>query len=519
MDSAELMRSLLEATIASSLAIAIVLVLRRPLCDAFGARVGYALWWLVPVAIVAVLLPPARDIAPQPVQVLVQAVAPATTAVTDDVSTLDSTRWVLALWLTGAGAMVLRFFAQQRAFLRGLGRIEARDDGLMQAQSVNGLPAALGLWRPRIVVPADFDRRYGDEERTLLREHERVHIRHGDLYCNAIAALLRCVFWFNPLLHVATRYFRQDQELACDQRVIARYPQARRCYGEAMLKTQLAAQPLPLGCHWGFSHPLKERIIMLGKPVPSTRRWLIGSLCTLGLLLGGGLAAWAAQPHEVMAAPPSGNIRVLAELRIDDGPAQITRQVSRPGAPILINAEAGGHVWSIGATASSGAKPGLLKFTASMRRDGKLVATPAIVMRNGVPGEIRIGEDQGGVFHGVSLKVTLVERTEQADLPPGIRFDVALSDKGKRIPLPSAFAPFGESTVMEVPGQVRIEAKAMPPQGDISRVSARMYYYAEHRWVLDFDEAMDANIALTPSFEKTMADGRHRVVLMPRKVN
>jgi TonB family protein len=143
----------------------------------------------------------------------------------------------------------------------------------------------------------------------LMVAHERMHIVRGDLHANALTAALRCVFWFNPLLHLAARHFRHDQELACDLRVIARHPHARRAYGEAMLKTQLALHPLPLGCYWG-SHPLKERIAMLKQPVPSLTRWIGGAALVAVLALGVGFAAWSAQPartvasHDVPPPPP-----------------------------------------------------------------------------------------------------------------------------------------------------------------------------------------------------------------------
>ena len=71
-----------------------------------------------------------------------------------------------------------------------------------------------GLLRPRIIVPSTFDSRYTARERELVLYHERVHLRRGDLHANAVALLLRSMFWFNPLLAPAARRFRQDQELA-----------------------------------------------------------------------------------------------------------------------------------------------------------------------------------------------------------------------------------------------------------------------------------------------------------------
>jgi TonB family protein len=286
---------LAETTLAASAAIVLVLLLRRPLRNAFGAGLAYVSWALVPVMGLAVLLP-SRVVSEAPSD-LWQAI-PAVAKVdlpTQAAATFPATLLAL-VWALGALVALARVLREQRRFLAALGHLVARDDGSHQAEAVAGLPAALGLLRPRIVVPSDFDTRYSAAQRALMQIHERAHIRRGDLHVNAGVALLRCVFWFNPLVHLAARHFRHDQELACDQHVVARHPQQRRAYGEAMLHTQLAGQPLPLGCHWGFSHPLRERIEMLKQTKPSRAR-LAGGICLM-LLLGAatGTIAWAAQP-------------------------------------------------------------------------------------------------------------------------------------------------------------------------------------------------------------------------------
>lgn len=99
---------------------------------------------------------------------------------------------------------------------------------------------------------------------------------------------------------------------------------------------------------------------------------------------------------------------------------------------------------------------------------------------------------------------------------PGVRFDVIVSEKGKPIATPSQWVPFGQEAVFEVPDRVRIVATAAVPNGGTSRVEARMYYFAEGVWVLDWDASMDAYIEYTPSFQRTMEDHRHRVVVVPR---
>src|SRR5690606_29968366 len=204
---AEMLAVLVETTVASSVAILLVMLLRRPLRTRFGAMTAYAAWLLVPVGMLAVLLPSAA-LEPAPASMgLLLGNAVSQTVASEALALIDTAHVLVPVWLLGVLAMTLRFALQQRRFRRMLGPLRQRADGLYQAGSSMGLPATLGLWRPKIVVPADFEQRYTNEQRALLQAHEARHIRAGDLHLNAAVAGLRCVFWFNPLVHVAARHF------------------------------------------------------------------------------------------------------------------------------------------------------------------------------------------------------------------------------------------------------------------------------------------------------------------------
>ena len=95
--------------------------------------------------------------------------------------------------------------------------------------------------------------------------HERAHEGRHDILVSALALLSHCVFWFNPLMYLALRWLRHDQELACDEQVLSSLPrsepEARRIYADALLKAQLATEGawrMPIGCHWHRLTP-KER--------------------------------------------------------------------------------------------------------------------------------------------------------------------------------------------------------------------------------------------------------------------
>ena len=311
MTQAELFRWLLESTCASSAAIVLVLLLRRPLRAWFGANAAYVLWMLLPLAVLAASLPV------RVVRVVVgeaggnvgigaiAAAQPLDTAA-------PATAWLLLAWLAGAAVFALWQVAVQRRFRRSLGAVRMGDDGHLRAEASAGLPAVVGL-RARIVLPVDFEARYGADERALILAHERIHLARRDVLGNALLAALRCVYWFNPLAWIAADRFRRDQELACDETVVARHPRARRVYGEAMVKTQLSAMPAPLACHWFGGHPLKERIAMLKRPVPGSRRIFAGLAIAAVVVAGASYAVWAMRPAtkvmvgEDVAAPTVSN--------------------------------------------------------------------------------------------------------------------------------------------------------------------------------------------------------------------
>jgi hypothetical protein len=104
------------------------------------------------------------------------------------------------------------------------------------------------------------------------------------------------------LIHVAGRQLRIDQELACDAVVMRRHPKSRKLYARTMLKTQLAEAALPLGCHWQFIHPLKERIMRLNQPSPRGIRRAAGQLLIGTLIVTVAAGAWAVQSSGADAA-------------------------------------------------------------------------------------------------------------------------------------------------------------------------------------------------------------------------
>ena len=284
---------LLRALLASLCASVLMLVVRRPLRQCFGASAAYAAWAVVPASVLAALLPHGAGsvqwtfaMPAAPAAALLAAQASASTSGVPWRSVLP------AAWLAGALSLALRFAWQQLAFQRSVGRGAAPARVRRDGAPASG-PVLLGVWRPRLVLPSDFRQNFGSAERRLVLAHERIHAERGDLWANACCVLLQCLAWCNPLIHIAAARFRLDQELACDEAVLRRHGQAA-IYARALLKTQLSAQGVPLACQWRAAHPLKERIVNLKSPITPAQR-LAGQFAASMLLAACSLSVWAAQ--------------------------------------------------------------------------------------------------------------------------------------------------------------------------------------------------------------------------------
>lgn len=305
--AADILEILIEANLAAAAAVLLVLAVRKPARQAFGARVGYALWLAAPLAVGASLLPPRiivlSNIAPTALADIASVPVLASPVIAPVASTapfMDGGALLIALWLAGAGISLGLLAWSQSRFMKSLGGV-VPEGRFLRARASGSGPAVVGALFPKIVLPSDFETRYDAGEQKVVLAHEAAHLAAGDALVNAAIALAQCLFWFNPLIHLAARIVRVDQELACDAAVLSAYPQMRRSYGQALLKTQIAAAPLPLGCYWpaGASNPLKERIAMLKSSPPSRLRRLCGGVGVLALCLGAGVAAWAAQPATI----------------------------------------------------------------------------------------------------------------------------------------------------------------------------------------------------------------------------
>ncbi|WP_235499682.1 M56 family metallopeptidase [Frateuria sp. Soil773] len=311
--------------LAFSVAVLVVAALRRPCRRLFGAEAAFRLWLLPALAMLASQLPHAdAPAAALPSMVIaVASVASALPASAVQASAIDWRAGIVVAWLAGIALSLLQAVLAQsryRARLRGAAVVRGASPRLpvLRAAGMDVGPALVGAWRPRIVLPADFDRRYDEAERALILAHETMHARRGDGWWCLCARIAAALFWFHPLAWWALAALRHDQELACDAAVLRQHGARRRSYATAMLKTPSAALALPMGCTWSPRHPLTERIAMLKAPAPDRRRRHAGAIAGLALaLVVGGSVYAASAPQGKRAAPPVPGAEYQLDMQIE----------------------------------------------------------------------------------------------------------------------------------------------------------------------------------------------------------
>ncbi len=317
MTATELLRWLAETSLAISVLILLVLLIRKPFAKAFGARAAYALWLAPAVRLfmpeLKLLTPPAQtsaDIA------AVAAVSPdmvwqnqgwetqaaqvfETAAVNFDWVSLGAAA-ALVLWATIAFAWFSLKLETQGKYLRqrtkdsalaspalmSMAQTIARDFKLRHAPVIrisndnDGGPCLIGLLRPVVFLPAGFETDYAQAEQRLVLAHEIAHVARGDMAATFIALALQAAQWPNPLAHWSFSAFRTDQESACDAFVMARCASVRGAagnYASAILKSVRAQTNTP-AFGLALAHPVKERLMLLKSQKNSPMRLLAGAI-------------------------------------------------------------------------------------------------------------------------------------------------------------------------------------------------------------------------------------------------
>jgi beta-lactamase regulating signal transducer with metallopeptidase domain len=101
--------------------------------------------------------------------------------------------------------------------------------------SVN-TPALIGIFRPKILLPAKIAGELEADELKYVFLHELAHYRRKDILFVWLTVVIRALHWFNPLVWYCFYQMDQDREAACDAMVLSRVkPEERLKYGHTII--------------------------------------------------------------------------------------------------------------------------------------------------------------------------------------------------------------------------------------------------------------------------------------------
>lgn len=73
-------------------------------------------------------------------------------------------------------------------------------------------PSAIGIFRPKIIMPEVILKKYDQEDLQTILLHEKTHIQLGHLLFYFLWDILRITLWLNPFLTIGTRYSAEKKE-------------------------------------------------------------------------------------------------------------------------------------------------------------------------------------------------------------------------------------------------------------------------------------------------------------------
>lgn len=152
---------------------------------------------------------------------------------------LGVSQWLVILWAVGAAAFLVRR-AWMRCLLATRVRTSARvpDPGtqrefrrlchrmhvrrpvrLLEMADITSPALTIGP-RPTVLLPSTLAGADRDQARRFALLHELTHLKRGDDLILLWYGVLRCLWWFHPVVYLMEKPFRMDMESACDARAV-----------------------------------------------------------------------------------------------------------------------------------------------------------------------------------------------------------------------------------------------------------------------------------------------------------
>jgi len=291
-----------------TLLVALLLLSHALVVKFLGVNISYQLWALIPLGLLAYLIPMPWHtlITEQASEIQRYVVSPSAQFQQQLQVQLQKFQelngdYLMWLWFVGAFSIFSVWFISHLHFVTKikLTRVALSQQqfrlpkNLAVYQSEQAFsPMLVGLFRQKLIIPANFYEIYSSTQQALIIEHEICHFDRNDIYWNLIALSCVALFWFHPLVWLAYFSFRRDQELSCDQTVLARKQiKSRINYSKALLVAAENAPPLAFAQlsfkKYGDKHLMFERIKNIKTNKQATKLGLAMVVATSVTVLSG----------------------------------------------------------------------------------------------------------------------------------------------------------------------------------------------------------------------------------------
>lgn len=169
----------------------------------------------------------------------------------NEVAIADINNTLMIVYVVIAFGLLIHFSYQWLRFMKKLKSFQQKQRG-NQTILINTQigPASFGKY---IILP-------NEEMNEVILEHEMAHIKLKHTNELLFIGVLRCIFWFNPVLYIIQKELKIVHEFEADSHVsIATFE-----YQELLLAQVFNKYTIPF-IHSFNQHPLKRRIMMLNK--------------------------------------------------------------------------------------------------------------------------------------------------------------------------------------------------------------------------------------------------------------
>ncbi len=184
------------------------------------------------------------------------------------------------VWLVGMTVMLVLLVLEYCRSARQFRDLKLVKDNIYCSSKIDS-PLVYGIFRPRIIVPES-----DQEPDKLILLHEQMHIRRLDNMWRLIAFIVAAFHWFNPFAWLFLHLFLKDQELACDECVLASCTEReRKMYAVILLDTAQARQRVASSLGGA---PLRDRLPRILSFRKMTVVSIVASImlvCTMAYLL------------------------------------------------------------------------------------------------------------------------------------------------------------------------------------------------------------------------------------------